>query len=80
MKTVNFVADTLILLGAVSFIAGIVFKVFFIRWLGLLPISFINFSQICFFVRNCALCTRPCSPEESIVVYNLPPRELAFKI
>ena len=48
MKTVNFVADTLILLGAVSFIAGIVFKVFFIRWLGLLPISFINFSQICF--------------------------------
>ena len=48
MKTVSFIADTVILLGAVSFIAGIVFKVFFIRWLGLLPISFINFSQICF--------------------------------
>jgi len=48
MKTVSFIADTVILLGAVSCIAGIVFKVFFIRWLGLLPISFINFSQICF--------------------------------
>jgi hypothetical protein len=48
MKIANFIADTVILLGALGFIAGIIFKVFFIRWLGLLPISFINFSQICF--------------------------------
>ena len=48
MKTVSFIADTVILLGAASFLAGIVFKVFYIRWLGLLPVSFINFSQICF--------------------------------
>ena len=48
MKTVGFIADTVILLGAVSFVAGIIFKVFYIRWLGLLPISFVNFSQICF--------------------------------
>ncbi len=48
MKNVNFIADIVILLGALGFIAGIIFKVFYIRWLGLLPISFINFSQICF--------------------------------
>lgn len=58
MRIVNFIADIVILLGAVGLIAGIIFKVFYIRWLGLLPISFINFSQIClllgiaFYVRE----------------------------
>ena len=47
MKIVHYVANVCILLGAVSLIGGVIFKMFYIRWLNLMPISFINFSNIC---------------------------------
>ena len=46
MKIVHYVANVCILLGAASLIAGVIYKLFYLRWLGLLPISFINFANI----------------------------------
>ena len=47
MKLVHYIANICILLGAASLIGGVIFKLFYIRWLGLVPLSFINFSTVC---------------------------------
>jgi len=47
MKIVHYIANICILLGAASLIGGIIYKLFYIRWLGLVPMSFISFANIC---------------------------------
>ena len=47
MKIVHYIANICILLGAASLIGGIIYKLFYIRWLGLVPMSFISFGNIC---------------------------------
>ena len=63
MKLVHYIANICILLGAVSLIGGVIYKLFYIRWLNLLPISFIHFANICLLL-GIALYIRELIPRE----------------
>jgi len=58
MKFIHYIANVCILLGAASLIGGVFFKLFHIRWLGLVPMSFLSFANVCillgiaFYVRE----------------------------
>ena len=47
MKIIHYIANIVILLGAASLIGGVIYKLFYITWLGLLPNSFLRFANIC---------------------------------
>ncbi len=47
MKLIHYIANIVILLGAASLIGGVIYKLFYITWLGLLPSSFLQFANIC---------------------------------
>ena len=58
MKLIHYIANVCILLGAASLIGGIFYKLFYIKWLGLVPMSFLSFANVCillgiaFYVRE----------------------------
>ena len=47
MKVIHYIANVVILLGAASLIAGVIYKLFFLMWLGLQPGSFLRFANVC---------------------------------
>ncbi len=47
MKIIHYIANVVILLGAAALIAGVIYKLFFITWLGLYASSFLRFANIC---------------------------------
>lgn len=47
MKLIHYIANIVILLGAAALIAGVIYKLFFLTWLGLVPMSFISFANTC---------------------------------
>ena len=63
MKFIHYLANICILLGAAGLIGGVIYKLFYIRWLGLLPISFINFASTCLLL-GIALYVRELIPRE----------------
>ena len=47
MRIIHYIANVVILLGAAALIAGVIYKLFFLAWLGLQPGSFLRFANIC---------------------------------
>ena len=47
MKLIHYIANVVILLAAAALIAGVIYKLFFITWLGLVPSSFLGFANTC---------------------------------
>lgn len=63
MKLIHYVANICILLGAASLIGGVIYKLFFITWLALLPGSFLGFANVCLLL-GIALYIRELIPRE----------------
>ena len=47
MKPIHYIANVAILLGAAALIAAVIYKLFFLEWLGLMPMSFISIANTC---------------------------------
>ena len=47
MKLIHYIANVLILLGAASLIGGVIYRLFYLTWLGLVPRSFLGLANIC---------------------------------
>ncbi len=47
MKVIHYIANIVILLGAAALIVGVIYKLFFLTWLGLWPGSFLRFANTC---------------------------------
>jgi hypothetical protein len=47
MNVIHYIANVVILLGAAALIAGVIYKLFFLMWLGLQPGSFLKFANVC---------------------------------
>ncbi len=47
MKLIHYIANVAILLGAASLIGGLIYKLFFLTWLGLMPGAFLKFADAC---------------------------------
>jgi hypothetical protein len=64
MKIIHYISNVCILLGTVSLIGGIVFKVFMFQFFGLMPGSFLRLANTCLLL-GMALYIRELIPKET---------------